>query len=151
ADRYALLRRATFDLTGLPPTPEQIDAFLKDDAPGAFARVVGRLLASSAFGERRGRHWLDGVRYATNVDKSGLYRDWVIRAFNADMPYDQFVRLQIAGDLIPAKTSDPSKIHVSGAALEDVPATGMLALAVWEAVARDLAVTEIVDSQIDVV
>jgi hypothetical protein len=151
ADRHALLRRATFDLTGLPPTPEEIDAFLKDDAPEAFARVVDRLLASRAFGERWGRHWLDGVRYATDVDKRGLYRDWVVRAFNADMPYDQFVRLQVAGDLLPAAVADSSRVDVGGAALENVPATGMLALAVWERVARDLAVAEIVDSQIDVV
>lgn len=151
ADRHALLRRATFDLTGLPPTPEEIDAFVKDDSPEAFARVVDRLLASRAFGERWGRHWLDGVRYATDIDKSGLYRDWVVRAFNADLPYDQFVKLQLAGDLLPAASADPSRAHVSGAALDDVPATGMLALAVWERVARDLAVAEIVDSQIDVV
>lgn len=151
ADRTALLRRASFDLTGLPPTPAEIDAFLKDQSPDAFARVVDRLLASQSFGERWGRHWLDGVRYATSVDKSGLYRDWVVRAFNTGMPYDRFVRLQIAADLIPAETKDPARIHVSGAALDDLPATGMLALAVWELVARDLAVAEIVDSQIDVV
>jgi hypothetical protein len=151
ADRHALLRRATFDLTGLPPTPEEIDAFVKDDSPEAFARVVDRLLESRAFGERWGRHWLDGVRFATDIDKSGLYRDWVVRAFNADLPYDRFVQLQLAGDLLPAAGADPSRAHVSGAALDDVPATGMLALAVWERVARDLAVAEIVDSQIDVV
>src|SRR5262249_13452393 len=90
ADRHALLRRATFDRTGLPPTPEEIDAFLKDKTPTAFERVVDRLLASPVFGERWARHWLDGVRYATDVDKSGLYRDWVVRAFNTDMPYDRF-------------------------------------------------------------
>ncbi len=151
ADRYALLRRATYDLTGLPPTPAEIDAFLKDDSPRAFAKVVDRLLASREFGERWGRHWLDGVRYATDVDQSGQYRDWVVRALNEDMPYDRFVRLQIAGDLLPAQVDDPTKAHVSGAVLDDVPATGMLALAVWEKVARDLAVAEIVDSQIDVV
>lgn len=151
ADRHALLRRATFDLTGLPPTPAEIDGFLKDDTPGAFARVVDRLLASRAFGERWGRHWLDGVRYATDVDKSGLYRDWVVRAFNANLPYDRFVRLQLAGDLVPAEVFEPTRVHVSGVALDDVPATGMLALAVWEKVGRDLAVAEIVDSQIDVV
>jgi hypothetical protein len=151
ADRHALIRRATFDLTGLPPTPDQIDAFLKDESPEAFAHVVDRLLASRGFGERWGRHWLDGVRYATNIDKSGQYRDWVVRALNSDMPYDQFIRLQIAADLIPAEAADASRVHVSGAALDDLPATGMLALAVWELVARDLAVAEIVDSQIDVV
>jgi cytochrome c553 len=151
ADRYTLLRRATHDLTGLPPTVEQIDAFLTDDSPEAFARVVDRLLASKEFGVRWGRHWLDGVRYASDVDKSGRYREWVVRSFNEDLPYDRFVMLQLAGDLLPADTDDPAKVHVGGAALDGIAATGFLALAVWEQVARDLAVAEIVDSQIDVV
>src|SRR5205823_10282613 len=109
-----LLRRATYDLTGLPPTPEEIDAFLKDTSPDAFARVVERLLASPAYGERWGRHWLDLVRYAdTAGDNSDYpvpqmyrYRDWVIAAFNRDLPYDQFVREQLAGDLLPERTTD---------------------------------------------
>jgi hypothetical protein len=151
ADNYTLLRRATYDLTGLPPTVEQIGAFLADDAPDAFARLVDRLLASKEFGVSWGRHWLDGVRYASDVDKSGRYRDWVVRSFNDDLPYDRFVMLQLAGDLLPAGTDDPAKVHVSGAALDGVTATGFLSLAVWEQVARDLAVTEIADSQIDVV
>jgi hypothetical protein len=151
ADRYALLRRATFDLTGLPPTPEEIRSFLNDDSPGAFARVVDRLLASKEFGARWGRHWLDGVRYASDVDKSGLYRDWVVRAFNQDMPYSRFVELQLAGDLIPPEESEPNRVHASGASLDGITATGMLALAVWERVGRDLAVAEIVDTQIDLV
>ena len=93
ADRYALLRRATYDLTGLPPTPEEIDAFLDDDSPEAFERVVDRLLASREFGDHWGRHWLDGVRYADATSiRCGPYRDWVVRAFNADLPYDRFVR-----------------------------------------------------------
>ncbi len=149
ADRYTLIRRATFDLIGLPPSPEAIAAFVRDDSPRAFAKVVDRLLASKEFGVRWGRHWLDGVRYASDVDKSGLYRDWVVRAFNDDLSYFTFVRMQIAGDLISAE--DVSRAHVSGASLEGVTATGMLALAVWEKVGRDLAVAEIVDSQIDVV
>jgi hypothetical protein len=151
ADKYTLLRRATYDLTGLPPTVEQINAFIADDAPDAFARVVDRLLASKEFGAQWGRHWLDGVRYATDVDKSGRYREWVVRSFNDDLPYDRFVAMQLAGDLLPAGTDDPAKVHVSGASLDGVAATGMLALAVWELVGRDLAVAEIVDSQIDVV
>lgn len=151
ADRYTLLRRVTHDLTGLPPTREQIDAFLADDSPEAFARVVDRLLASREFGVHWGRHWLDGVRYASDVDKAGVYREWVVRSFNDDLPYDRFVRMQLAGDLLPADTDDPTKIHVSGASLDGIAATGMLSLAVWEQVARDLAVAEIVDSQIDVV
>lgn len=110
ADRLALLRRATFDLTGLPPTPEAIAAFKDDASPTAYAQVIERLLASPAYGERWGRHWLDVVRYAdTAGDNSDYpipqmyrYRDWVIDAFNRDMPYDQFVREQLAGDLMPA-------------------------------------------------
>ena len=112
ADKRTLLRRATFDLTGLPPTPEEMDAFLKDDSPDAFAKVVDRLLASPAYGERWGRHWLDLVRYTDSFDArltpgdemdcgdAWRYRDWVVDAFNRDLPYDQFVRDQIAGDLV---------------------------------------------------
>ncbi len=111
ADKRTLIRRATYDLTGLPPTPEEIDAFLKDASPNAFAKVVERLLASPAYGERWGRHWLDVVRYAdTAGDNSDYpfpqmyrYRNWVIDAFNRDLPYDEFVRQQLAGDLLPSK------------------------------------------------
>jgi hypothetical protein len=110
ADKNTLLRRATFDLTGLPPRPEEIDAFLNDDSPEAFAKVVDHLLASPAYGERWGRHWLDVVRYAdTAGDNSDypipqmyLYRNWVIDAFNRDMPYNEFIRAQLAGDLLPS-------------------------------------------------
>jgi hypothetical protein len=151
ADKYTLLRRVSYDLTGLPPTVEQIDSFVADKSPEAFPRVVDRLLASREFGVHWGRHWLDGVRYASDVDKSGRYREWVVRSFNEDLPYDRFVMMQLAGDLLPAGTDDPAKVHVSGAALDGITATGMLSLAVWEKVARDLAVAEIVDSQIDVV
>ena len=109
ADRRTLLRRVTFDLTGLPPTPAELEAFLGDDAPDAYERVVDRLLACGAYGEKWGRRWLDVARYA---DSNGMdenlayvnawrYRDWVIQSFNADKPYDEFVREQIAGDLIP--------------------------------------------------
>ena len=110
ADKRTLIRRATFDLIGLPPTPEEVVAFLADESPGAFARVVERLLASPHYGERWGRHWLDLARYAdTAGDNSDYpvpqlykYRNWVIRAFNQDKPYDQFLREQFAGDLLPA-------------------------------------------------
>ncbi len=112
ADRRTLLRRVSYDLTGLPPTPKEIDAFLADRSPTAYERVVERLLASSAYGERWGRHWLDVVRYAdTAGDNSDYpvpqlykYRNWVIDAFNADVPYDRFVREQLAGDLISGGT-----------------------------------------------
>jgi hypothetical protein len=108
ADRRTLLRRATVDLTGLPPTAEEVAGFEADKSPEAFAKVVDRLLASPAYGERWGRHWLDVARYA---DSKGYvfqedraypyaytYRDWVVKAFNDDLPYDRFLQLQIAGD-----------------------------------------------------
>jgi hypothetical protein len=152
ADKYALLRRTTFALTGLPPTPEEITAFAADDDPRALEKVIDRQLASSEFGVHWGRRWLDGVRYADNIDKSGEYRRWVIRAFNEDLPYDRFVRLQIAGDLLPAGSDVPAdRVHASGASFDGVTAAGMMSLAVWEQVGRDLAVAEIVDSQIDLV
>ncbi|MDA1050710.1 MAG: PSD1 and planctomycete cytochrome C domain-containing protein [Planctomycetota bacterium] len=108
ADKRVLIRRATFDLTGLPPTPEDIEAFLADDSPAAFAKVVDRLLEAKAYGERWGRHWLDVVRYSDTAGETAdyptplsyKYRNWVINAFHADMPYDQFVREQIAGDIL---------------------------------------------------
>ena len=108
-DKRTLLRRVTFDLIGLPPTPEEYDAFLRNDSPDAFESVVEGLLASPRYGERWGRYWLDVARYAEE-DALGLgpdpfpnsfrYRDWVIDAFNRDMPYDVFVKAQIAGDLL---------------------------------------------------
>jgi hypothetical protein len=108
ADRQTLIRRATFDLTGLPPTPEEVGAFRADDSPGAFARVVDRLLASPRYGERWGRHWLDVVRYADTagetadfpVPQAWRYRNYVIDAFNRDKPYDEFLREQVAGDIL---------------------------------------------------
>lgn len=122
ADKYTLLRRVTFDLTGLPPTLEEIDAFIKDDSPIAFEKVVDRLLRSPAYGERWGRHWLDIARYA---DSNGLdentafgnawrYRDYVIRSFNEDKPYDHFLREQIAGDLLPDAGDNPDRLTGTG-------------------------------------
>jgi hypothetical protein len=117
ADRATWLRRVTFDLTGLPPTPEELHALLADDSPTAFERVVDRLLASPRFGERWGRHWLDLVRYAEsrghefdyNIPNVWHYRDYVIRALNADVPYDQFVSEHVAGDLLPGPRLNPSE------------------------------------------
>ncbi len=109
ATRLQLLRRATFDLTGLPPAPAEIDAFLADDSPQAFAKVIDRLLDSPHYGERWGRYWLDVARYSEDQahtfsvrpNTSGYrYRDWVIGAFNRDLPFDQFAKLQIAADLM---------------------------------------------------
>ena len=120
ADRRTLIRRATFDLTGLPPTPEEVDAFLADKTPEAFAHVVDRLLASPRYGERWGRYWLDVARYGDDAGYIGdnkikerelvyafQFRDWVIQSLNADLPYDQFLVAQIAADLLPHKDNAP--------------------------------------------
>ena len=128
ADKRTLLRRATFDLTGLPPTPDEIADFLADDSPDAFEKVINRLLASPGYGEQWGRHWLDVVRYADSGGGSNdyirpnawRYRDYVIRSFNEDKPYDQFILEQIAGDEI-----DPS-------ASEMLIAAGFLRMGPWE-------------------
>jgi|SRR5579883_345580 len=113
ADKATLIRRVTLDLTGLLPTPKEVEAFLNDDSPNAYEKVVDRLLASPHYGERQARHWLDLARYA---DSNGYtidgprqiwpYRDWVIKALNADMPFDQFTIEQLAGDLLPNPTLD---------------------------------------------
>jgi hypothetical protein len=132
AGRDTLLRRAYFDLIGLPPAPEEIDRFAADTSPEAFARVVDRLLASPHYGERWGRHWLDVVRYADTagdnadypVPEARLYRDYVIDAFNKDKPYDQFVREQLAGDLLAAEAGHDRDVY-----RERIIATGFLALA----------------------
>jgi hypothetical protein len=114
ADKLDLIRRATFDLTGLPPTPDEVHAFLADDSPDAWEKVVDRLLASPHYGERWGRHWLDLARYADSdgfefdVDRPHAfrYRDYVIRSFNADKPYDRFILEQLAGDEIDPTNPD---------------------------------------------
>src|SRR5262245_14187305 len=114
ADRATLLRRVTFDLTGLPPTAAELDDFLNDSRPDAYARVVERLLASPHYGERWAQHWLDVVRYAESdgyeLDAvradAWRYRDYVIRSFNADKPYNQFLTEQLAGDEL-ARGQDP--------------------------------------------
>ncbi len=113
ASREQLIRRATLDLTGLPPAPAEVDAFLADRSPGAYERVVDRLLGSPRYGEHMARNWLDAARYA---DTHGLhldnersmwpYRDWVVKAFNNNLPFDQFTTWQLAGDLIPGATRD---------------------------------------------
>ena len=104
-----------FDLIGLPPTPDEVDAFLTDETPDAFAKVVDKLLASSHHGEKWARHWLDVARYAEDQahtfavkpkTQAWRYRDWVIAALNADMPYDRFVKLQIAGDMMDDAPDD---------------------------------------------
>ena len=129
ADRLTLLRRATWDLTGLPPTEAEIRDFMADRSPEAFAKVVDRLLASPRYGEKWGRHWLDVARYADSTGNdedhryphAWRYRDYVIDAFNRDLPYDQFVREQIAGDLLPS--ADGQEVNRRG-----IIATGFLSL-----------------------
>ena len=129
ADRRTLLRRVTYDLTGLPPTPSEVEAFVNDHAADAFGRVVERLLASPRYGERWGRHWLDVVRYADTcgnasdypVPQAFKYRNYVFQAFNDDLPFDQFVREQLAGDLLESKTEAERQRRII--------ATGYLAIA----------------------
>lgn len=113
ADKQTLVRRVTLDLTGLPPTADEVQQFVNDKRPNAYAALVDRLLASQSFGERWGRHWLDVARYAESIGRgrnyvmpfAWRYRDYVIDSFNRDKPYNEFVVEQIAGDLLPA-TSD---------------------------------------------
>ncbi|MFN9297001.1 MAG: DUF1553 domain-containing protein [Acidobacteriota bacterium] len=147
ADRRTLIRRATYDLTGLPPTPAEVEAFLNDKSPDAWPRLIDRLLASPRYGERWARHWLDVARYA---DSNGLdenlvyknafrYRDYVIAAFNKDKPYDQFLREQLAGDRLPP-TGDLST------ELERWTATGFLSLG-----AKMLAEDDPIKMQMDIV
>ena len=157
ADRRTLIRRATFDLIGLPPTPADVADFLADRSPHAFARVVDRLLASPHYGERWGRHWLDVVRYADARDLIQLpaesdfreawrYRDWVVAAFNSDLSYREFVRNQIAGDLLPP--ARPGGINKDG-----LVATGLLAIAdfVPGDVDKEQMIADYVNDQVDVV
>lgn len=153
ADRAALLRRASFDLTGLPPTPEEIDQFLRDEQPDAWMRLINRLLNSPRYGERWGRHWLDLARYG---DSNGgdinyahanawRYRDYVINAFNSDKPYDDFIREQLAGDLLAS--DEPG-----GNRAELLTATGFLMLGpkMLSEVDGEKLLIDIVDEQLDV-
>ena len=152
ASKRDLLRRAYFDLIGIPPTPADVDAFLADKSPNAFAKVVDKLLAMPQYGERWGRHWLDVARYA---DSNGLdentafgnafrYRDYIVNAFNKDKPYDQLVREQLAGDLLPASTDEERNEHLT--------ATGFLSLGpkVLAEPDKPKMVMDIVDEQIEV-
>jgi mono/diheme cytochrome c family protein len=128
ADRRQLIRRAYYDLIGLPPSPEEVAAFMKDNSPNAFGKVIDRLLAMPQYGEKWGRHWLDLVRFAetngyerdSKKDLIWKYRDYVIRAFNEDKPYDRFIMEQIAGDEMPDKTGD------------SITATGFYRLGIWD-------------------
>jgi hypothetical protein len=150
-DKRTLIRRAYFDLTGLPPSPEAVDAFLKDDSPDAFAKVIDARLASPQYGEKWARHWLDVARYAEDQahtfgvkpkTQAWRYRDWVITAFNNDMPYDRFVKLQIAGDLMP---DAPEDVFTKFGGL------GFLGLGAeyYKNTAREQAIAEELDDRVD--
>lgn len=156
ADRRTLLRRATFDLTGLPPTQQEMEDFLRDHSAGAFAKVVDRLLASPHYGECWARHWLDVVRYTDSLDSRVVgtdqdsidawrYRDWVVHAFNRDLPYTDFITEQIAGDLLPPPEQD-------GIDTNGIIATGMYALGNWGNgdADKDKILTDIADDAVDV-
>lgn len=153
ADALTLIRRVTFDLTGLPPTPAEVSAFLADKSPQKLEKVVDRLLASPAFGERWGRHWLDVARYGESTGPSRnipyphawKYRDYVLDAVNRDVPFDRFIQEQIAGDLLPANNSQERDRLLT--------ATGFLALGVKDVNQRFKVrfVMDNVDEQIDAV
>jgi hypothetical protein len=153
ANRRTLIRRVSLDLIGLPPTPEEVNAFVNDKSPNAWEKVIDRLLASPRYGERWGRHWLDVARYA---DSNGLdenkafayafrYRDYVIDSFNEDKPYDRFITEQIAGDLLPASDQKTRNTCLT--------ATGFLVLGakVLAEQDKDKMVMDIVDEQIEVI
>jgi hypothetical protein len=152
ADRYTLIRRVYFDLVGLPPTPDEIEAFVADESPRALETVVDRLLSLPQFGERWGRHWLDVARYAEssgkqvnyNYPNAWRYRDYVIDAFNTDKPFDRFIKEQVAGDLMPASGA-------SQKAMQAV-ATGFLAIGPKPHVERSFVQFQLdmADEQIDV-
>ncbi|GIW78200.1 MAG: hypothetical protein KatS3mg105_0007 [Gemmatales bacterium] len=153
ADRVTLIRRAYFDLIGLPPPLEKIDAFVNDTSPKAFEKVVDELLASPHFGERWGRHWLDVARFAEStgggrsllLKEAWRYRDYVIESFNADKPYNRFVAEQIAGDLLPA--SSPNE------RAQNLIATAFLALGPTNYELQDKQVLEVdvIDEQLDTI
>ncbi len=159
AEKRVLLRRVTQDLTGLPPSLEEVEAFLKDQSPKAFEKVVDRLLASPAHGQRFARLWLDVVRYADYHDgnpkarnpiceplEAYRYRDWVVRSMNQDMPFDQFIVHQIAGDLLPSP--DGKEPYANG-----LIATSVLVNGAWDRgdADKEKMVSDMVDDQIDLV
>ena len=152
ADRVTLARRIYFDLIGLPPSPEQIDAFVNDTSPKAYEKLVDQLLASPHFGERWGRHWLDVARFAESLTLRGFvfkdtwrYRDYVIESFNLDRPFDQFMQEQIAGDLMKASSDDDRR--------RQIVATAFLAMGNSNLEEQDKKqlVMDVVDEQVDTI
>ena len=151
ADRRTLIRRVYFDLIGLPPTPEQIDAFLNDESPEALEHVIDELLRSPRFGERWGRHWLDVVRFAESsgggrtllFPEAWRYRDYVIESFNNDLPYDRFVKQQIAGDLMEASDWQEKRRQIVATAFLVLGPTN------YELQDKDVLEMDIIDEQLD--
>lgn len=151
ASREALLRRVSFDLTGLPPSPVEVEQFLQDESPDAYSNLVDRLLNSKAYGERWGRNWLGVVRYAESsgggrtllFPDAWRYRDYVIDAFNDDMPYDQFVKEQIAGDLLPAENWQDRRRQLIATAFLLLGPTN------YERQDKDVLEMDVVDEQLD--
>ena len=159
ADKRTLIRRATFDLTGLPPTPEEVEEFVNDSSSDAFERVVMRMLNSPAHGQRWARHWLDVARYADYYDanpqtrtasceltEAWRYRDWVVEALNSDLPFNQFIMHQIAGDLLPSPMGE--EVYPAG-----LIATTFLANGVWDRgdADKEKIVSDMVDDNIDTI
>ncbi len=159
ADRRTLIRRVTFDLTGLPPTPAEVEAFLNDQTSDAFDTLVSRLLDSPAYGQRWARHWLDLVRYADYHDHNPAareavwetmdawrYRDWVVDAFNSDLPFNQFIVHQIAGDLLPSP--DGAEVYPAG-----LIATTFLTNGVWDRgdADKEKIISDMADDSIDTI
>jgi hypothetical protein len=155
ADRRTLIRRAYFDLIGLPPEPEEVEAFVNDTSPDAYPKLIDKLLASPLYGQRWARHWLDVVRYTDSFDSrivgqpidcafAWRYRDWVVDAFNDDLPYDRFVREQVAGDLVLAADGKP--FNRSG-----LVATGVYLIGEWGGgdADKEKLISDIVDDQVD--
>ncbi len=153
ASKAELLRRVYFDLTGLPPTPEQLDAFVRDDDPQALDRVVDELLDSPQFGERWGRHWLDVVRFAESsgggrtrvFDAAWRYRDYVIDSFNSGKPFDRFIREQLAGDLLATDSVEEQRAAFTATSLLSIGPIN------YELQDKDLLNMEVVDEQLDVI
>ncbi|MDQ3439751.1 MAG: PSD1 and planctomycete cytochrome C domain-containing protein, partial [Planctomycetota bacterium] len=155
ADRRTLIRRAYFDLIGLPPPKDEVEAFVADAAPDAYAKLIDKLLASPLYGQRWARHWLDVVRYTDSFDSRVVggpndcafawrYRDWVVDSFNRDLPYDRFVQEQVAGDLIPSIDGKPFN-------KDGIIATGVYMIGEWGGgdADKDKLISDIVDDQVD--
>jgi cytochrome c553 len=168
ADRRTWLRRVTFDLTGLPPTEDELAVFLADDSSAAHDRVVDRLLASPAYGERQARHWLDVARYADayeagppshgstadfELTEAWRYRNWVVSAFNRDLPFDRFIVRQIAGDLVPEPLDLDGSTASPGIDAAGLAATTFLSIGSWDHgdADKEKLVGDIVDDQIDTI